>query len=382
MGPSAAIRGGRMAARGGAGGRHRPGEPQRGARRRPPGDARPGRARRRRRRGRRHGLRCPRNKRPGDPRRHPLGPRGRRGWGGGADRPGQRGARPRDGARRSWACRARPRPCQPWRARRGGRPRSRAGGGRRVARRGPRRLGDAGRPGQAARRLARGRDGPADCPPIARGSARAVSGALVAAWLHLAASRIAAERLRLTDLDAAVGDGDHGINLDRGFAALAARLGAGDVPTELPGPLLVLAGRTITGTVGGASGALYGRALQRAAAAVEVGPDVAGTTVARVAVALGAAVDGIAALGRSHPGEKTMLDALVPAVAALEAAAVAGADLSDALARTADAAEAGARATMPLVATKGRASYLGERSIGHLDPGAVSSALLLRALAD
>jgi dihydroxyacetone kinase-like protein len=104
--------------------------------------------------------------------------------------------------------------------------------------------------------------------------------------------------------------------------------------------------------------------------------------VARVAAALRAAVDGIAALGRSRLGEKTMLDALVPAVEALEAAATAGADLPDALRRAADAAEAGASATRPLLATKGRASYLGERSVGHLDPGAVSSTLLLGALAD
>ncbi len=209
-----------------------------------------------------------------------------------------------------------------------------------------------------------------------------MSGALVAAWLHVAASRVVAERVRLTDLDAAIGDGDHGINLDRGFAALEARLAFGDVSTEAPGPLLALAGRTITGTVGGASGALYGRALLRAAAAVEAGPIDAGMTVARVAAALRAAVDAIAALGRSRPGEKTMLDALVPAVEALEAAAVAGADLRGALRRAADAAETGAWATLPLLATKGRASYLGERSIGHLDPGAVSSTLLLRALAD
>jgi dihydroxyacetone kinase-like protein len=209
-----------------------------------------------------------------------------------------------------------------------------------------------------------------------------VSGALVVAWLHLAASRVAAERMHLTDLDAAIGDGDHGINLDRGFAALEARLAAGDVSIESPAPILALAGRTITGTVGGASGALYGRALLRAAAAVEAGPIDAGMTVVRVAAALRAAVDAIAALGRSRPGEKTMLDALVPAVAALEAAAAAGADLPGALRRAADAAETGARATVPLLATKGRASYLGERSIGHLDPGAVSSTLLIRALAD
>ena len=208
-----------------------------------------------------------------------------------------------------------------------------------------------------------------------------MSGAVVVAWLQLAASRVAAERVHLTDLDAAIGDGDHGINLHRGFTALEARLSARDESTEAAGPLLALAGRTITGTVGGASGALYGRALLRAAAALDAWPIDAGPPVARVAAALRAAVDGIAALGRSRPGEKTMLDALVPAVEALEAA-TAGADLADALRQAADAAEAGARATRPLLATKGRASYLGERSIGHLDPGAVSSALLLGALAD
>ena len=209
-----------------------------------------------------------------------------------------------------------------------------------------------------------------------------MSRALVVAWLRLAASRVAAERVHLTDLDAAIGDGDHGINLDRGFAALEARLSASDASTEAAGPLLALAGRTLTGTVGGASGALYGRALLRAAAALDAWPIDAGPPAVRVAAALRAAVDGIAALGRSRPGEKTMLDALVPAVEALEAAATAGVDLAVALRQAAHAAEAGARATRPLLATKGRASYLGERSIGHLDPGAVSSALLLGALAD
>jgi dihydroxyacetone kinase-like protein len=209
-----------------------------------------------------------------------------------------------------------------------------------------------------------------------------VSGALVVAWLRLAASRVAAERVHLTDLDAAIGDGDHGINLDRGFAALEARLSASNPSTEAAGPMLALAGRTLSGTVGGASGALYGRALLRAAAALDASPVDAGLPAARAAAALRAAVDGIAALGRSRPGEKTMLDALVPAVDALEAAVTAGAGLPDALRRAVDAADAGAQATRPLMATKGRASYLGERSIGHLDPGAVSSALLLGALAD
>ncbi len=209
-----------------------------------------------------------------------------------------------------------------------------------------------------------------------------VSGALIVGWLRLAAARIAAERAHLTELDAAIGDGDHGINLHRGFGALEGRLAAGDVAIDEPGPLLVLAGRTIMGTVGGASGALYGRAFLRAGAAVEAWPRGSVVTSARLAAALRAAVDGVAALGRSRPGEKTMLDALVPAVVALEGAGAAGLDLGGALLRAADAAEAGARGTRMLLATKGRASYLGERSIGHLDPGAVSSALLLRALAD
>jgi dihydroxyacetone kinase-like protein len=209
-----------------------------------------------------------------------------------------------------------------------------------------------------------------------------VSGALIAGWLRLAASRIAAERAYLTDLDAAIGDGDHGINLHRGFGALEARLAAGDFATDAAGPLLVLAGRTITGTVGGASGALYGRGLLRAGAALEALPGGSIATSAQLAAVLRAAVDGVAALGRSRPGEKTMLDALVPAVVALEAAGATGVDLAGALRRAAEAAEAGARDTLPLLATRGRASYLGERSIGHLDPGAVSSALLLRALAD
>ena len=142
------------------------------------------------------------------------------------------------------------------------------------------------------------------------------------------------------------------------------------------------------GTVGGASGALYGRGFQRAGAAL-LGRRVAtrrrrraGPRRQRAVIALGAAVDAIAALGRATTGEKTMLDALVPAHAAFEAAVAARGRSVSRPRRAAEAAEAGAASTIPLLATKGRASYLGERSIGHLDPGAVSSALLLRALAD
>lgn len=212
---------------------------------------------------------------------------------------------------------------------------------------------------------------------------------LLVRWLRLVATRVAAERERLTELDAAIGDGDHGINLDRGFSELVRRLDAGALPDGPPPATLEAAGRAIMGTVGGASGALYGRALQRAGAAIAVAEDGPAAAIGgpasdadQAAIALAAAVEAIAALGRATTGEKTMLDALVPARDAFRAAVAAGSGLAVAAAAAAGAAEAGAVATIPLLATKGRASYLGERSIGHLDPGAVSSALLLRALAD
>lgn len=211
---------------------------------------------------------------------------------------------------------------------------------------------------------------------------------LLVRWLTLAGARVAAARERLTDLDAAIGDGDHGINLDRGFRELLRRLETGLLARDPPAAVLEGAGRALIGTVGGASGALYGRGFQRAGAALLVPDGGPATPLAersreeRAVVAFGAAVDAIAALGRASTGEKTMLDALVPARAAFEAAVGSGANLELAVRRAAEAAEAGAEATIPLVATKGRASYLGERSIGHLDPGAASSALLLRALAD
>ena len=210
---------------------------------------------------------------------------------------------------------------------------------------------------------------------------------LLLRWLHLAAGRVVEARERLTDLDAAIGDGDHGINLDRGFRELARRIEAGDLAPDPPAATLAAAGRVIMGTVGGASGALYGRGFQRAGDALAaLGEDRGDGSPpgreARAGIALAAAVAAVAALGRALPGEKTMLDALVPARDAYAAALVGGSALAAATERAAAAAEAGAEATIPLLATKGRASYLGERSIGHLDPGAVSSALLLRALAD
>jgi dihydroxyacetone kinase phosphoprotein-dependent L subunit len=219
---------------------------------------------------------------------------------------------------------------------------------------------------------------------------------LLVRWLTLAGARVAAARERLTDLDAAIGDGDHGINLDRGFRQLLRRLESGLIASHPPAAVLEGAGRALIGAVGGASGALYGRGFQRAGAALlapggaallasggaDAAPPDERSREERAVIAFGAAIDAIAALGRASTGEKTMLDALVPARAAFEAAVGAGATLALATRRAAEAAEAGAEATIPLVATKGRASYLGDRSIGHLDPGAVSSALLLRALAD
>jgi dihydroxyacetone kinase-like protein len=206
------------------------------------------------------------------------------------------------------------------------------------------------------------------------------------AWLRLSAERIHDQAAALTALDRAIGDGDHGINMDRGFAAIAAMLDATEAPAtlalndaEAAATLLRTAGRTLISTVGGASGPLYGTAFLRAAGAIAGGN---GEPAASVVAAVEAAAGGVAGLGKSAPGEKTMLDALVPAAQAARAALEHGADLVAVTRAAGDAAESGAAATIPMQATKGRASYLGERSVGHQDPGATSSALLLRALAD
>jgi dihydroxyacetone kinase-like protein len=199
---------------------------------------------------------------------------------------------------------------------------------------------------------------------------------LAVAWLAGWAEAVRERREWLTDLDAAIGDGDHGINLDRGLTAVASDLGDGPGPEDTAGTILAAAGRRLLGLVGGASGALYGRALIQAGEAV--GDDDDPAAIAEHALA--AAVDAVTALGKAAARDKTMLDALVPALEALRGA---GAHLSasERLAVAAAGAETGARATIPLVARKGRASYLGERSSGHLDPGAASAALLVRSLA-
>jgi dihydroxyacetone kinase-like protein len=165
--------------------------------------------------------------------------------------------------------------------------------------------------------------------------------------------------------------------MDRGFTAVGSALAGqdGDVP---PGRLLILAGKTLVSTVGGASGPLWGTALRRAGRALGDEPEFGGD---ELVAALEAAVDGVVELGAAQPGDKTMVDALTPAVDGLRGSLAAGADLDAAVDAAADAALQGAKDTVPLQARKGRASYLGERSIGHQDPGATSVALIMRALA-
>ena len=197
-------------------------------------------------------------------------------------------------------------------------------------------------------------------------------------WVRAAATSVAVHRDELIDLDRQIGDGDHGANLDRGFTAVLARLDGLEQRPAQVGDVLRLVATTLMSTVGGASGPLYGTAFLRAAK-VSALPDLdASATVAL----LEAALDGIVARGNASPGEKTMVDAWAPAVDAAVAAADNGASPAGVLAAAAVAAEAGAHATIPLVATKGRASYLGPRSAGHLDPGARSSELILRAAAE
>jgi len=208
---------------------------------------------------------------------------------------------------------------------------------------------------------------------------------VIDAWLRLAATRLHDQAGALTALDQAIGDGDHGTNMDRGFAAIVAMI-EGGVPEgnddrSKTATRLRSAGRTLISTVGGAAGPLYGTAFMRAGGAIAGA--VASTPASEAAIAgLDAAINGIQGLGKATAGEKTMLDALLPAMDAGRSEVARGADAVTVATAMATAAETGATATIPLLATKGRASYLGDRSIGHQDPGATSAALLLRALAD
>ncbi|EPD71527.1 dihydroxyacetone kinase, L subunit [Actinomyces sp. HPA0247] len=194
-------------------------------------------------------------------------------------------------------------------------------------------------------------------------------------WIELAAADIAEQRDYLVDLDRAIGDGDHGENMDRGFKAALEALGQAQ-PGSVAEVLKTVA-KTLMSTVGGAAGPLYGTAFLRASKAAGDGElDGAGA-----AAVIADALEGIQARGKATTGEKTMVDAWTPALEAARAAAESGSDATAVFEAAATAAEAGAAATEPMRATKGRASYLGERSIGHLDPGAVSTSLILRAAA-
>ncbi|MGB9667300.1 MAG: dihydroxyacetone kinase subunit DhaL [Candidatus Cryosericum sp.] len=182
----------------------------------------------------------------------------------------------------------------------------------------------------------------------------------------------------LTELDSAIGDADHGINMDRGFQAIAKKLSEFDGMTDI-GAILKACGMALISTVGGASGPLYGTAFLQAGTALagkkELEP-------ADVLSAFDAALKGVIMRGKANLGDKTMVDALTPAVEALKQALGNGDNAADALDKATAAAEAGMKGTIPIQARKGRASYLGERSIGHQDPGATSSFLLIRTMAE
>jgi phosphoenolpyruvate---glycerone phosphotransferase subunit DhaL len=206
------------------------------------------------------------------------------------------------------------------------------------------------------------------------------------AWIIAAAAVIEANRDHLTQLDAAIGDADHGINLSRGFAAVLAALDdpapggeASATRPATPGAVLTLTGATLISKVGGASGPLYGTAFRRAGKALGTAETVG---LPELEQALTAALAGVQQLGAAREGDKTMVDALAPATRAFSKAIAEGASPADALAALATAAAEGAAATVQLQARKGRASYLGPRSVGHEDPGAASTALILAALRD
>ena len=199
----------------------------------------------------------------------------------------------------------------------------------------------------------------------------------VVRWVKEFAATIAKNKEYLTRLDSAIGDADHGINLDRGMRAALAKLD-GESGNDV-GNLLKTVGMTLVSTVGGAGGPLYGTLFMQMGTAASGKEELAPEDWA---AALEAAITGVQARGKAEPGDKTMVDALLPARDALRAALAGGTPLNEALRRSAGAAEEGMKATIPLVARKGRASYLGERSAGHQDPGATSSYLLLKTAAD
>ncbi|HZO72695.1 MAG TPA: dihydroxyacetone kinase subunit DhaL [Ktedonobacteraceae bacterium] len=199
----------------------------------------------------------------------------------------------------------------------------------------------------------------------------------IMSWLERIADVLHENAQYLTQLDSPIGDADHGINMDRGFTAIRAKFL--DMATMDIASRLKTVGMTLVSTVGGASGPLYGTAFLRAATAASGKQELA---PADLVAMLDAFLGGIVARGKAQPGEKTMVDALTPAVSSAKEALAQGKDTAEITARAAAAAEEGMKATIPMQATKGRASYLGERSIGHQDPGATSSWLIVRSLSE
>ncbi|MGH2539012.1 MAG: dihydroxyacetone kinase subunit DhaL [Actinomycetota bacterium] len=208
------------------------------------------------------------------------------------------------------------------------------------------------------------------------GDAVAIDAATIRDWIRTYADEIAASRDFLTQLDAAIGDADHGINMDRGFQAAVVDL---EAATDLStGEILTRVGSTLVYRVGGAAGPLYGVCFRRAGETVDDAETLDGEDLLK---ALRAGLDGIQGLGAAQEGDKTIVDAFAPALTALERELRAGNDVTVASRRAAEAAREGMRATVPMQARKGRASYLGPRSVGHQDPGATSAAALFAALA-
>jgi len=201
-----------------------------------------------------------------------------------------------------------------------------------------------------------------------------VSSASLQEWIRAFARLVTENRDHLTDLDAAIGDGDHGANMDRGMRAAVAALD--EAKPETAAALFTKVGMTVVSTVGGASGPLFGTLFLRMGASLG---DAVQVTLPEFATALSAGLDGIVARGKAEAGDKTMYDALDPAVTALDRGVSDGLAKADALKLALVAAESGRDATTPMLARKGRASYLGERSVGHQDPGATSIALLMAA---
>jgi len=205
----------------------------------------------------------------------------------------------------------------------------------------------------------------------------AVTTAQIYGWLERYAGIVAEQKKYLTGLDAAIGDGDHGINMDRGFQTVLVKLAP--VRDKDAGTLLKTTGMALVGSVGGAGGPLYGTFFLRAGAALDGKAEVSDKDLVG---AVEAGLKGVVERGKANRNDKTMVDALAPAIERARQYVDEGAPLEEALAAAADAAEEGMKATIPLKALKGRASYLGDRSIGHQDPGATSSYLMLRALSD